>query len=111
MRFIASSAALLKMLARHTDSPVSFSIKPYKSLHLGTLVSAGLTNELPIEALRTSEVETRLPLAETLAVLRGIENQPITLDLHAELPNRIYASRRVDTVQGWENIHFDLSQA
>ena len=108
MRFIASSSALYKMLSRHHTGPVALHIAPYKSFHIGTLTSAGLTNEMPIEALHANTVTTVLPLAETLAVLRQIEDQPITLDLHEHGNNRIYAMRRVDTVDGWEAIHFDL---
>lgn len=108
MRFLVSSSALYKMLSRHAVGPVVLHIAPYQSIHVGTLTSQGFTNELPIEALRASTVRTELPLAETLAVLRQIKDQPITLDLHQHGGNRIYASRRVDTPVGWENIHFDL---
>ena len=111
MRFICSSGALLKMLSRHHTCPVAFSIAAYENIHVGTLTSDGLTNWLPIEALRASSVTTQLPLIDTLRALSSIEDQPITLDLHENTPNRIYASRRVDTVQGWENFHIELDQA
>ena len=113
MRFIVSSSALLKMLIRHHECPVHFRIAPFSeapgSIHIGTLMTPGLTNELPVEALHASSVETALPLVETLRALRSIEDQPITLDLHAHGNNCIYATRRVDTVQGWEHIQLPLT--
>ena len=108
MRFICSSGALLKMLIRHRACPVIFSIVPYENMHVGTLTSDGLTNWLPIEALHKSEVTTQIPLIETLRALKSFEDQPITLDLHEHGQNRIYASRRVDTVDGYEHFHIDL---
>ena len=98
------------MLIRHRACPVTLTIKAHEKYkhHVGILSSSGLTNWLPIEALHKSEVTTQIPLIETLRALKSFEDQPITLDLHEHGQNRIYASRRVDTVDGYEHFHIDL---
>ena len=103
MRFFVHSAALLRQLLPHVGaSHVRLRIRR----GFCELWSEEATTALPIEG--SHELECEVALDPLLYILGHIDEQPLTLDLHAHGGHRLYAARLTDSIEGFERIDFPL---
>lgn len=99
---IVSSSALHTQLGAHLGADfVEFRVGGQRV----SLWSEEFTNSLPCESRWTGTA--KLPLEKLIAALAVVSDQPVTLDLHAAGPCKLYASKRVRVADDYWNMHVE----